>query len=573
MSLFGSIQMAGNTLQAMQIGLHVVGNNIANANTPGYVRERAVYTPAPVQKIGDLTLGLGVEVAGIEQVVDRYLEDRLRGANSDLADAEAQEKAYNDLQAILGELTDVDISTALTDFFNGIDRVANEPENIGIRDLAVKDGIRLAERINSLDQRVEQVRSDLSQRVQSIATEINTLTGQIQKLNLQIVTAEGGGTTGSNAGGLRSQRSEALSSLAKLIDIHTTETDTGAVNISVNGQLLVFEATRRTVESVSVDEGGVSSFKVRFVDDKGMLDANGGELGGVYAARDEILGGFLESLDNFAKGLAFEFNKVYSQGQGIDGFSELTSTSRVSDASAALNQAGLDFTPTSGSFTVLVRNKIDNVTKTYNIAIDLNGLDENDTTLNSLAAQLDAIDGISAQVNLDNELVLKSESTDVDFSFGVESSADESGVLAALGLNTFFTGSTAGDIGVNSQLIGSSRAGAKFAASTTGINEGAENALRLVALYDESLSSYEGSSIREIYDNIINETTQGASISTAVADGLRVFSGTLEGSAQAVSGVNVDEEAIDMILLQQTYQASAKYISTLADLLDVLISL
>ena len=53
MSLFGSIQMAGNTLQAMQIGLHVVGNNIANANTPGYIRERTIYTPAPTMKSRD----------------------------------------------------------------------------------------------------------------------------------------------------------------------------------------------------------------------------------------------------------------------------------------------------------------------------------------------------------------------------------------------------------------------------------------------------------------------------------------------------------------------------------------
>ena len=151
MSLFGSIQMAGNTLQAMQIGLHVVGNNIANANTPGYVRERAVYSPAPVQRIGNLTLGLGVEVDGIVQVIDKFVENRLRDASSDLAGAEVQEKAYNDLQAILGELTDVDISSALTDFFNGIDRVTESPQDVGIRDLVVKDGVRLAERINSLD--------------------------------------------------------------------------------------------------------------------------------------------------------------------------------------------------------------------------------------------------------------------------------------------------------------------------------------------------------------------------------------------------------------------------------------
>ena len=63
MSLFGSIQMAGNTLQAMQIGLHVVGNNIANANTPGYVREADLHAGAgPEDWQSDL--GLGVEVAG-----------------------------------------------------------------------------------------------------------------------------------------------------------------------------------------------------------------------------------------------------------------------------------------------------------------------------------------------------------------------------------------------------------------------------------------------------------------------------------------------------------------------------
>ncbi len=99
MSLFGSLQMAGNTLNAMQIGLHVVGNNIANANTPGYIRERAIYSPAPVQKIGNLTLGLGVEVDGIVQVLDKFVEDRLRDAGSDLSSAGALEDAYTKLEA------------------------------------------------------------------------------------------------------------------------------------------------------------------------------------------------------------------------------------------------------------------------------------------------------------------------------------------------------------------------------------------------------------------------------------------------------------------------------------------
>src|SRR5688572_1713384 len=154
MSLFGSIQMAGNTLSAMQIGLHVVGNNIANANTPGYVRERVIYTPAPVMRLGDLTLGLGVEIAGIVQNIDRFVEERLRGVGGDRASADMQQKVYRDLESILGELSDTDVSTSLTNFFNSIDEVVNQPEEMSVRNLAVQAGKTLATTVNTLSRRV-----------------------------------------------------------------------------------------------------------------------------------------------------------------------------------------------------------------------------------------------------------------------------------------------------------------------------------------------------------------------------------------------------------------------------------
>jgi len=573
MSLLSSLKMAGNTLQAMQIGLHVVGNNIANANTPGYVRERAIYTPAPVQRLGNLTLGMGVEIAGIVQVIDKFAESRLRDAGSDLASAEVQDKAYRDLQAIVGELTDVDINSALTQFFNGIELVANEPENIGIRDLVIKDGLRLVERINALDRRVTAVHGDFSQRIVNIASEVNTLTEEIRQLNLKIVINEGGGSTGSDAGGLRSQRSVAIQKLAELVNVKVSERETGAVNISVNGELLVFEGTRRQVKALLSDSGRGTQSSIQFVDTNSDLKVTGGELHGIYEAQDQILGTFLNQLDELAATLAFEFNKIYSQGQGIDGFTQVTSTSQVNDPDAVLNQAGLPFDPINGSFNILVRNKEDGITKTHNILVDLNGMDGDDITLNSLASAINAIDGLLAEVNFDNQLVIRTTSSDIDFSFGIDSPQDESGLLAALGINTFFTGDTARNLGVNSALMSGNRAGAKFAASSAGLGEGTGNALRLIGLYDESLDGLGGSTIRGVYDQLVNQMTQGATIAGAMADGLRVFEGTMQANAQAVSGVNVDEEAITMIMLQHTYQASARYIRTLSDLLDVLISI
>ena len=117
MSLLGSLQIANNSLFAQQVGLQVVANNIANANTPGYIQQRAVLTPAPTQLIGRLALGLGVEVDSIVQNVDRFLQDRLRAANGDLANSAEQESAYLELEVMIGELSETDLSTSLNNFF------------------------------------------------------------------------------------------------------------------------------------------------------------------------------------------------------------------------------------------------------------------------------------------------------------------------------------------------------------------------------------------------------------------------------------------------------------------------
>src|SRR5215813_2915016 len=101
MSLISSIHVAGGALQAMQIGLQVVGNNIANANTPGYVRQEAIFTPAPVQRHGGLILGTGVLVDSIVQKIDKFVQDRLVGAHGDRANAEAQEGVYRDMETLL----------------------------------------------------------------------------------------------------------------------------------------------------------------------------------------------------------------------------------------------------------------------------------------------------------------------------------------------------------------------------------------------------------------------------------------------------------------------------------------
>lgn len=565
MSLFGSIQLAKNALRSQQIGLQVVGQNIANANTPGYIREEVVLSPAPTQRQGGLLLGLGVQVDAVVQKIDKFLEERLRSAKSDRVSNETKEQAYLELESILGELGETDLSTSINNFFSSIQNVLSQPEDIGIRNLAVLQGKTLTQDIRNLAERVREVRSDLNDKVKDNVLTINNLIEEIRTLNIRITSTEGGDTTASDAVGLRDQRNVALGELAELVDIKSIEQPNGSVNVFAGGDYLVFENAARFVEAKLDIDRDLAVADIRIIETDSRLTASSGEIEGLISARDDVMGGFLDKLDNFARSLAFEFNKVFSSGQGLKGHSDITSEFAVTDADLALDEAGLEFTPTNGSFDVLVFNKQTGLTETTSIRVDLNGLDE-DTTLTDLASQLDNISGISAVIDIDGHLQISSDSVQSEFTFA----RDTSGALAALGVNTFFTGSTATDIGVSEVVAADS---AKFNAAGSGIGADTDIATRLAAFLDTPLDSQNGASISVLYSSMTAEVTQGSSIARGIADGSRVFEQTLVGQQLGTSGVSLDEEAVKMIQYQRAMQATSKYIKALDELLEMLVNL
>jgi flagellar hook-associated protein 1 FlgK len=566
MSLYSSIQLAGNALRANQIGLQVVGQNIANANTPGYIREEVVFNPGPTQRIGNLLLGTGVEVEAIIQKIDKFLQQRLRGATSDRASSETQQQAYLDLEQLIGELNDTDLSTALNDFFSSIHEVLNQPESESIRNLAVLEGEALASDIARLSERTRDLRRTVNDRIRDMADEINRLTEEIRRLNIQIAETEGGDTSKSDAVGLRDRRGSALDRLSELLDVRIDEQPSGAVNVSINGSFLVFDGVRTEVNLTQSSDRGLTIFNLALADTDLAVTASAGELAGLMVSRDEILGDFLDQLNDFARTLIFEFNKLHSSGQGLRGLQEIGSEFTVNDEDVPLDAAGLPFDPVNGSFQVLVHNKQTGLTQTTDILVDLDGLDDDDTTLANLAAALDAIDGVSASVSPTRGLTISSDSTDQDFAFG----SDTSGVLAALGINTFFTGTSASDIGVN-QFVKDDPS--RFAASQGGIGADTDNAIALAAFFDQPLEAAGGDSISVLYDRLVAGVTQGASAARAVTEGFEVFEENLKGQHLAISGVSLDEEAVRLISFQRAFQATARYIATLNELLGVLVNL
>jgi len=348
MSLFSSIQLANNALQAHQIGLQVVGNNIANAATPGYLRQRTVLTPAQTQRDGDLLLGLGVDVTAIVQETDKLLAQRLRTATSDLVQSETRQRVFTELESLLGELSDTDLSTLLSGFFGSLNDVLNQPEDLAVRNLARLEGETLATAINQLSERALQVRADLDQQVVATAGDINRLLNDIAKLNVEIVTTEGGSTSASDAVGLRDQRNLALTELSEIIDISAVEQEDGSVSVFAGGEFIVFAGTVRPVRSRTETQNGVPTTSIELEATQAPIRSASGRLAGLLGARDEIVDGFLASLDELAGALIFEFNKVHSGGQGLSGFDAVTSEHAVDDVSAALDQRTVFAHPSIG---------------------------------------------------------------------------------------------------------------------------------------------------------------------------------------------------------------------------------
>ena len=388
MSLSGSIQMAAASLQANDIALQVVGQNIANANTPGYTREVVNFTPGPSQTNGALVQGTGVQVLSITQQVNTFLESQLRTANSNQASADTLKGTYTQLENIVGALNSgSNLSSAMNQFFNSISDVLNQPGNESVQQSAVLQGQSLAQTINSMANQTVQLRSSIDDQISGLAPQINSLTNQIAQLNTQIAQVTGGGQSPSDANGLSDQRNQALTSLSQLIGIQVNIQPDGSVSVYNGGNYLVDEGTSQQVDVADSENRGITVSTLEIQGSNAPLQATSGELQGLVNSRDDVLGGFQDQLNSFTSTLTNEFNKIYASGQGTTGYTQTTSLNAVSDPNAPLDQAGLGLplTPSNGSLQIIVTNTQTGANTTSTIPVSL--LDSGSgTTLNSLAA-------------------------------------------------------------------------------------------------------------------------------------------------------------------------------------------
>ena len=338
MAIFDVLNIGRSGLLAQQRALKTNGDNIANVNTPGYTRQRTIMTSVPESG------GYGVQVTGVEQVVDEFLETRLQGQTSTSAETSTRRDVLDAVQSLF-PVGDTSIGSALQAFFASANQVATSPEDVSARTDLLNRAEALATQIRGAAQGLAATQRENDGRLASGVSDANGLLGTIAQLNQGIVQTE---ANGGDANALRDQRRQALGQLAGLLGVRTTEQADGSVDVATtSGVSLVSGADAKTLAgkpsaTLGLDGNALTDIGVVAPDGSLIpLGSNpGGELGARLALRDGDLPGTASDLDLLATTLRDSVNAVQTNaaGRDLDGLvgSALFAGTGASDLSVAL---------------------------------------------------------------------------------------------------------------------------------------------------------------------------------------------------------------------------------------------
>jgi len=574
-SIFSALNIGRLGLLAQQYSMHVLGNNIANVNTEGYTRRRVVLSPTGSVQLGSgLVFGTGVKTEDIQRVRDTFLDVYLRNEMGTLGMLDKSSAAYKYIELIFNELGDQgrSLSTMMSEFWNAWETLSTEPENTAVRESVISSGLSLASTFRYMRERLDGLRLDLNTAVGTTVEEINTLAAQLQELNVQIIAAEDEPHT---ANDLRDRRDLLVDRLSELAAVTTRDFGDGELAVFINGSLLVSGTTIRTLETTAGTSG---MYAVQWADTGDTVTPSGGELKGLMDSRDVNVPAYISRVDALATQIIKEVNRLHSGGNGLELYEVATSGIAVTDADAPLDSgAGLPFEDeiTSGGFYLGAYTTAGNLLLQQWISIT-----PGTSTLNTVAAEINAdflATGFLQAYVVSNRLMIQVGSgapSDTRFSFvGSNGTRDTSGFLLATELNTFFTGEDSETINVSSLLQNN----ADFLATASSTAPG-DNAIALAIgnLRNQTFEIGADTEARS-FDDYHEVTIATLGAESARESGLCANQeNVVEAFKQqrlAYSGVNLDEELTNLISVEHAYTAAARYISTIDEMLETLVSI
>lgn len=538
-----------SALNTSQNSLATVGHNISNVNTEGYSRQRLNQVTLPPNFEGTHYIGSGVTVGGVERLYDAFLATQIRTYTSQQGQHDAFATVAGQVDNILGSST-LSLANGLQAFFNAANGVANDPTSIAARQVLISQGQSLANRFTTLDSQLGQIDGQLDSGLETTLEEINVIAKGIAELNIAIVGA--GSEPGSRPNDLLDKRDQLINRLSEFVSVNTVEDQSGAVNVFVgNGQALVVGTTQVDLKTILDNSTNPPRLGIGYGPNSIDITAQitGGSLGGALQVRGGVIDSARTELNTLAQSLIDSVNTIHQQGVTLDGnigsnfFGPVPPSTTTVDAGsifvaitdprdiAAAYPASVTSSASAAGTGTL---EIESIDATPPLILPLFGAGADiQFTYNATTNEYTVTDGTNSTTIVYDPAVDSGKSVNLTAPF-VELTIKLTGVPADT--DQFTIG--------NNTAVGDNR-----------------NALALGNLQSQKVLAGGTQSLADAYDTLIADVatrTNRADINRETQQGLL---DEVKSRFDSVSGVNLDEEAANLLRYQQAYQAASQIIT------------
>ena len=613
-----------SALIAFQRALSTVGHNVANINTPGYSRQRVELEARDATYFGYGYQGNGVQIVDVRRMADSLATSRLLDSGGELARLQQLSTLSSRLDQLFSEKA-TGISAPWSSFFDSVNALSSNAAGSADRESVLAQANALVTRFRQIDQHLDGLDTEVNAGLTAATGEVNRLAKEIAQLNGQI------GGSSSPSGDLLDRRDQLISELVAFTGGNAATQDGGLVNVfSAGGQPLVVGATASTLVTVPDPyrperlQVALETNGQRVTLDKRAL---GGQIGGLVEFRTTVLDPAMAELGRIATSLAQTFNEGHRAGMdqygqmGADFFtlpaprlsSNANNTGNASLTTSVGNVAGLNAQnvllrfdgaawvathpdtgasiPMTGTGTAadpLVVNGIEVVLASGTPAANdrfllqpTAGAAGNLGVAITDPGRIAAATPVKATTDLANTGSGKLSGLKV-------TDADNAGLLAPADIEfidatqytingtgpfAYTPGQTIAYNGWSVVLDGAPAAGDTFSVGPTGANSSDNGNAKLLSNLDDARVLNGGTlTLNGAIGGLTTQVGSAARQADYSAQAQQVIHDQAQAARDAVSGVNLDEEAADLMRLQQAYQAASQIIATADTLFQSLLA-
>lgn len=314
--IFSGLEIGKRALLSHQYTLSTIGHNIANANTPGYSRQRVDLTSTlPLSNtIG--VFGTGVKVADVRHIRDMFLTNQYRQGSSTSG-------RWNELQRALGEVENTFLepaengfNSALNEFFAAWHTLSQNPESSAGRAAVREQATLVTNSFHDLASRLDNLQQSLDDEVNGRVQKINQIAANLSEINQQIARQELGGTM---ANDLRDHRDSLIDQLSQYVNVNVLEESNGIARVFIGTMELVEKSHYTPLATTTSSLNGMKNTKIIWKGTTNELQFDGGELSGLVEARDKLVPSYRQTLDQLASAFVTQVNSLHSTGYSLDG--------------------------------------------------------------------------------------------------------------------------------------------------------------------------------------------------------------------------------------------------------------